>query len=76
MSGAPRLRFAGKIYGTGADYWIAVGSVPTNEEDSKDATIEARGKGVNETVFWVTDNLLNDWIQLPDCRPQDIISAR
>ena len=76
MSGAPRLRFAGKIYGTGADYWIAVGSVPTSEEDSKDQTIEARGKGVNETVFWVTDNLLNDWIQLPDCRPQDIISAR
>ena len=27
-------------------------------------------------VFWVTNNLLNDWIQLPDCRPQDIKQAR
>ena len=27
-------------------------------------------------VFWVTNNLLNDWIQLPDCRPQDILQAR
>ena len=27
-------------------------------------------------VFWVTNNLLNDWIQLPDCRPHDIKQAR
>ena len=46
------------------------------EEDSKDRSVEVRGKGVNATVFWVTDNLLSDWIQLPDCRPADIIQAR
>ena len=28
------------------------------EEDSKDTSVELRGKGVNATVFWVTDNLL------------------
>jgi len=38
--------------------------------------MEPRSKGVNETVFWVTDNLLNDWIQLPDCRPEHIQQAR
>ena len=76
MSGAEALRFAGKIFGTSMDYWIAIGRLPHAEEDSKDASVEPRGKGVNETVFWVTDNLLNDWIQLPDCRPQDIVSAR
>ena len=27
-------------------------------------------------VFWVTDNLLNDWIQLPDCKPEHIVMAR
>ena len=46
------------------------------EEDSKDTSVELRGKGVNATVFWVTDNLLGDWIQLPDCRPADIKQAR
>ena len=76
MSGAEALRFAGKILGTTKDYWVAIGRLPQAEEDCKDATMEVRGKGVNETVFWVTDNLLNDWIQLPDCRPCDIQQAR
>ena len=76
MSGAESIRFGGKIFGTSSDYWIAYGRLPTSEEDSKDKTIEPRGTGVNETVFWVTDNLLNDWVQLPDCRPKDLITAR
>ena len=69
MSGAEALRFGGKIFGTSKDYWIAIGRLPQAEEDARDPTMETRGKGVNETVFWVTDNLLNDWIQLPDCQP-------
>ena len=72
MSGAEHLRFAGKIFGTKSDYWIAIGRLSTAEEASKDPSMEARGEGVNETVFWVTDNLLNDWIQLPDCSPKNI----
>lgn len=27
-------------------------------------------------VYWVTDNPLNDWIQLPDVRPEHIAAAR
>ena len=76
MSGAEALRFGGKIFGTEQDYWIAIGRLPQAEEDSSDPTAEARGKGVNETVFWVTSNLLTDWIQLPDARPQHIQQAR
>jgi len=76
MSGADSVRFAGKIFGTQSDYWVAMGKLAEPEEDSKDSSVEARGKGVNETVFWVTDNLLSDWIQLPDCRPNDIKQAR
>ena len=76
MSGAEAIRFAGKIFGSSSDYWIAIGRLPQAEEDQKDANTEARGKGVNETVFWVTDNLLNDWIQLPDCKPEHISQAR
>jgi radial spoke head protein 4A len=76
MSGAEALRFGGKIFGTEQDYWIAIGRLPQAEEDSSDPAAEARGKGVNETVFWVTSNLLTDWIQLPDARPQHIKQAR
>ena len=76
MSGADSLRFGGKIFGTEADYWIAIGKLPEAEEDARDATMEPRGKGVNELVFWVTSNLLHDWVQLPDCRPEHIKQAR
>ena len=70
------LKFGGKIYGTEADYWIAYGRMSQAEEDARDSTMEPRGKGVNELVFWVTHNLLDDWIQLPDCRPEHIRQAR
>ncbi len=34
------------------------------------------GQGVNATVFWVTTNLVGDWIQLPDVQPIHIILAQ
>ena len=46
------------------------------EEFSMDRNVERRGTGVNQVVFWVTDNLLSDWIQLPDCKPEHIVAAR
>ena len=76
MSGADSLRFVGKIYGTKCDYWIASGRLNQAEEAPADDVIEKRGSGVNTLVYWVTDNLLNDWIQLPDCRPEWIVQAR
>ena len=75
MSGAEALGFVGKIFGTQKDYWIANGRIPTSEEPAA-KNQEPRGEGVNTFVFWVTDNLLNDWIQLPDCLPEQIIAAR
>jgi len=76
MSGAESLRFGGKIFGTESDYWIAIGRLPQAEEDSRDPEAEIRGKGVNESVFWVTPNLLDDWVQLPDCSPLHVKQAR
>ena len=37
---------------------------------------EKRGEGVNSLVYWVTDNLLSDWIQLPDASPEQLIVSR
>lgn len=61
MSGAESLSFFGKIYGTQKDYWIASGKLNT-EEEAQDASREPRGEGVNACVYWVTDNLMNDWV--------------
>ena len=76
MSGCARIIFSGKIFGTNADYWIASGSLHEPAEANQDADIEPRGTGCNQIVYWVTDNLLNDWIQLPDVKPAHIVAAR
>lgn len=60
MSGADKLRFAGKIFGTEKDYWIVSGELACN--DDVNHGFEGRGRGCNVLVYWVTDNLLHDWI--------------
>jgi hypothetical protein len=49
-----------------------------DEVDEEDIAknVEKRGTGCNQLVFWVTDNLLHDWIQLPDVTPEHIVAAR
>ena len=76
LSGATQLRFWGKIYGIQKDYWIAEGVLETQEEEREHYTQERRGEGVNKLVYWVTESLLDDWVQLPDVRPEHIIAAR
>jgi hypothetical protein len=41
---------------------IVGGTLPQAEEKNLDRTVEVRGKGVNSTVFWVTDSLVNDLV--------------
>ena len=76
MSGANNLKFFGKIFGTKKDYWVAQGALKFEEEASSNPMQEKRGEGVNGLVFWVTDNLLSDWIQLPDASPEQLVVAR
>jgi len=76
MSGADQVRFVGKIYGIDKDYWIVSGRLDDEVESGLDSNVESRGVGVNELVYWVTDNLLNDWVQLPDAHPKHIICAK
>ncbi len=37
---------------------------------------EKRGKGLNENVYWVTQDLLGEWQKLPDVQAKDIVEAR
>lgn len=76
LSGASQLRFWGKVYGTEKDYWVAEGVLDTQEEDKQSFDQEKRGEGVNRMVYWVTDNILEDWLQLPDLLPEQVQVAR
>ncbi len=62
LSGASQLRFWGKIYGSKKDYWITEGVLDVAEEESSDYWKEKRGEGVNKLVYWVTDDILEDWV--------------
>jgi hypothetical protein len=70
------LRFWGKIYGSQKDYLIVEGVLESQEEEKNDITMEKRGEGVNKWVYWVTDNLLEDWVQLPDVKPAHVVAAK
>ena len=66
VTGAKTLKLFGKILGTSADYWIAQGTLDGHDEPMKSELQEKRGAGCNGAVFWVTNELTGDWIQLPD----------
>jgi radial spoke head protein 4A len=55
---------------------VAQGVIKQAEEAPQTSQQEERGKGVNATVFWVTNNLMSDWIQLPEAQPEHICAAR
>lgn len=55
---------------------MAEGKLDFEEEENEDPEVESRGKGVNSSVFWVTDSLVNDWIQLPDAHPDHLKTAK
>ena len=47
MSGADRVKFAGKILGSSCDYWVVSGVLVEPAENNQNSSIETRGNGVN-----------------------------
>ena len=45
-------------------------------EDQRPDGGEARGSGVNEYSYWVTNEAKGPWQALPDLEPQDLEAAR
>lgn len=76
-SGAAELRFWGKIFGVNKSYYVVEGVLPgAGKEAARPKEVEPRGKGVNKLTYWVADNVLEDWIELPDVTPAQIQAAR
>lgn len=73
LSGASSLRFWGKMLASKKDYYIVEGKLDELDESS---SFEPRGTGTNTYVYWATDSILSDWVQLPDVNPEHIKAAR
>lgn len=64
----------GKIHGINKDYYVAEGEKEGGPEVPPE--VEARGTGVNKNVYWVTDSVMSEWIELPDALPNTIILSK
>jgi len=61
----------------GNDYYVIETFIKKSYPDKVDKETEPRGKiGVNQLTYWVTNDLLSDWVELPLISPNHIIQAR
>ena len=58
LTAKQNLKFFGKILCSQKDYWVAQGTLNVQEQMPINPIQELRGKGVNETVFLVTHDLM------------------
>ena len=72
------ITFFGKIYGTQKDYYILEATeIDPPENFNYDNDMEKRKEdGVNKNVFYVTNDLFEKWVELPDVKPSQIKSSR
>jgi len=78
-----QVRFWGKILGQKADYIVAEGKsngeVEVTEEDTAAGVEAPNVQGSNFYTYWVTTTLYakaDDWVQLPLCKPDQIVASR
>mmetsp|Transcript_29838 Transcript_29838/g.27325 ORF Transcript_29838/g.27325 Transcript_29838/m.27325 type:complete len:310 (-) Transcript_29838:289-1218(-) len=78
---AKSIKFWGKIFGSKKDYYIAEldqeGNAPDGAEpDPEDPKLEARGTGVNQYNYFVTNDILGEWTPLPVITPDQLTQSR
>ena len=75
---AGQISFFGKIYGSEKDYYIAqIADLDPPAEFAYGPDMEQRkNDGVNRDVYYVTNNLSEPWVELPDVKPSQIIASR
>ena len=72
------ITFFGKIFGTEKDYYIVEATeIDPPENFNYDNDMEKRKEdGVNRNVFYVTNDLSEKWVELPDVKPSQIRASR
>ena len=72
------ITFFGKIFGSEKDYYIVEATeIEPPENFNYDNDMEKRKEdGINKNVFYVTNDLSEKWIELPDIKPSQIKASR
>jgi radial spoke head protein 4A len=73
-----QISFFGKIYGSEKDYYIAqVADMDPPADFNYDPDMEQRkNDGVNRDVYFVTNDLSDNWVELPDVKPEQVRQSR
>lgn len=71
-----QIKYWGKIKGMHKDYDIAYGKLSNYKRDEHPENWEPEGEGINQITFWATNNIMEDWIELPVIGPEHINVAR
>lgn len=72
------VTFFGKIRGTVKDYYVAQATEvdPPGDVNYTDDMEKRKEDGVNRTTFYVTNNLSEKWVELPDIKPSEVKTSR
>ena len=72
------ITFFGKFFGTEKDYYVVEATeIDAQEGFNYDNDMEKRKEdGVNRNVFFVTNDLCDKWVELPDIKPSQIRESR
>ena len=70
-----QLRFWGKILGL-KDYWVLQGISTKKNADELTKNSEGQGVGINYYSYWVANDLLGTWVELPLITPEQLKGAK
>jgi len=70
-----KLKFWGKIFCSQKNYFVCEGLHSKTVVDSVKENWESAGVGVNAVSFWVTNSLMDDWVELPVIGPEHLSVA-
>ena len=73
---AKKVRFWGKILCSRKDVYVIEVKANKGEDFANVEKADPHGKGLNENVYWIAQDLLGEWQKLPDVKPTDIQNAR
>jgi radial spoke head protein 4A len=69
------LKFWGKIFCSKQNYFVAEGIHRNNIVDQVKENWESAGAGCNAVSFWVTNAVMEEWIELPVIGPEHLTVA-
>lgn len=71
-----KIRFWGKLLCSKKDLYVIEMKANADENYDPIAGEELRGEGINSYIYWVSSDLIGEWVKLPDLKGEHIAGAK